>query len=121
MDMPSTNERADERPTWSWVSGSVDRQGDHLTLWHGVIDEPIAVVGPPSDRVFPVEFLVTPDPADPAFPEAVEAVRRQLDYYLVELGEGDPWAYAIYHAGTGSNLYASVHWGWHPAGSATSE
>ena len=35
--------------------------------------------------------------------EATDAVRKQLDFYLVELGEADPWGYARYHCTTVSN------------------
>ena len=44
--------------------------------------------------------------------EVVEAVRQEIDYYLVKLGERDPWAYAIYHTTTLSNALGDVHWGY---------
>jgi hypothetical protein len=39
-----------------------------------------------------------------------------LDFYLVERRERNPWAYAIYHCGTGSNMYSKVHWSYFPSG-----
>jgi hypothetical protein len=42
--------------------------------------------------------------------EALDAVRRELDFYLVELGEPDRWAYAVYHCGQGANPYSKVYW-----------
>ena len=45
--------------------------------------------------------------------EMEAAVRRELDFYLVELGEKDPFAYARYHCGTAANLYSRVHWSFH--------
>lgn len=114
--MPTTQDRSAERPRWRWERAAVDRQGDHLALFHVDVDEPIAIVGPPSDHTIPVEFLVTADLADEPASARVDAVRRELDYFLVELGESDPWGYAIYHAGTASNIYGSVTWSWHPAG-----
>ena len=50
------------------------------------------------------------DRADPAHREAAEAVAKELDFYLVEKGEVDPWVYAAYHCGTTSNVYSDVHW-----------
>jgi hypothetical protein len=102
---------------WSWHAGDVDRRGDHLALSHTSIEKPVAVVGPPVGRVFPVE-IDAPDTTDP---DVLEDVRRELDYYLVELGEPEPWVYAIYHAGTTANIYGPVRWSWHPAGSEESE
>lgn len=57
-----------------------------------------------------MEFLLTPD--DRRKEEAIAAVQHELDYYLVEPGELDPWAYAVYHTGTLANLYSPVHWNW---------
>lgn len=102
------NTPAEEDPGWAWREGSVDPKGDHLVLTHDDHENPVALVGPPSERVFPVQILNGTQ-------EALRAVHRELDFYLVELGEPDPWAYAIDHAGTASNLYASVHWSWHPS------
>ena len=31
----------------------------------------------------------------------VQAASYQLDFYLIEKGESDPWRYAIYHCRTG--------------------
>lgn len=69
----------------------------------------MALVGPPSDRVFPVEFA---SGKEGNLPERILAdIRRELDLYLVEVGRPDPWAYAHYHCGTFSNAYGDVHWG----------
>jgi hypothetical protein len=113
MTTSGDRDAPDPESTWSWLVVDVDRRGDHLALWHTNIENPVAVVGPPSGQVFPVE-LDAPDSTDP---DVLEEVRRELDYYLVELGEPDPWAYAIYHARTIANIYGPVHWSWHPAGS----
>ena len=107
-----------ERQTWRWQEGQVDRRREHLALSHADLDLPVAIVAPAVDGVFPVEFVDATDVGDRAFARAGEAARRELDFYLVELGEPDPWAYAIYHCGTASKVYSSVHWSWHP-GSAS--
>ena len=70
---------------------------------------PVAIVGPAVDGEFPVEFLGVPGADSSTVVEAREAACRELDLYLVELDESDPWAYAIYHAGTAANAYSSVH------------
>ena len=46
----------------------------------------------------------------------VHEVQEELRYYLVEKGEPDPWAYAVYHCGTASNWYSNVHWVYRPTG-----
>jgi hypothetical protein len=96
-------------PQWSWVEGEVTRTDDHLVLSHDDVGpEPVAFVGPPVAGVFPVEFVTL----DPEVADSVRAdIARELDYYLVEKGEPNPWSYAIYHSGTGANVYGRVHWG----------
>ena len=103
--------------SWHWHEGAVDRARAHLELRFGSSDDggwgdwiPVAVVGPPTDRTFPVQFLVSP--GDERENEAFAAVRGDLDYYLVELGKRDPWRYAVYHTQTAANLYSRVHWAW---------
>jgi hypothetical protein len=71
---------------------------------------PVARVGRPVNRVFPVQFVLPDDDREGA--EAREAVSWSLDYYLIELGEPDPWEYAIYHTKTLANMYSRVHWRW---------
>jgi len=68
----------------------------------------VARVGHPAGQTFPVEWLI--DPGATKHRDAVAAVRHELDFYLVSLGEPNPWAYAHYHAGTASNVYSTVHW-----------
>lgn len=104
-----------ERQSWSWREGQVDRGREHLALSHDDLDPPVAVVGPAVEGVFPVEFVGVRD-GDSGLAKVREAARRELDFYLIELGEPDPWAYAIYHCRTSSNVYSSVHWSWYPAG-----
>ena len=74
----------------------------------------VARVGRPVERVFPVEFVLSR--GRPRHGVAVKAVERQLNYFLIELGEPDPWEYGRYHCTTTSNVYASVHWGFWPRG-----
>jgi hypothetical protein len=107
--------RASPTSSWRWREASVDEGGDYLLLSYAPRDLPVAIVGPPVDDVFPVRFLTeasNPD-SDVAVPR--DAARKELDFYLVELGEPDPWNYVIYHCGQGANLYSSIHWSWHPA------
>ena len=88
--------RARWRPALGLDDGPVDRSKSHLELRYGSADDsgwdkwlPVARVGPPRDRTFPVEWIV--DRADPAHREAADAVAKELDFYLVEKGEVDPW------------------------------
>jgi hypothetical protein len=40
----------------------------------------------------------------------INAARKDIDFYLVEKGEANPWAYAKYHCSTAANIYSKVHW-----------
>ncbi len=100
-----------------WIEGAVDQTSEHLVLMHERWGElPVALVGPPVDRVFPVTFLIKDRPSDGRQAEIARDVRRELDYYLVDQGGPDPWAYARYHTGTLANVHACVSWGLLPSG-----
>jgi hypothetical protein len=96
----------------SWVEGAVDSSGEHIRLCFGGEWEPVALLAPTGEGRYAAEFLLDPAVSDEAA-EAIREARRALDFYLVELDEPDPWAYAIYHCGTASNLYSPIHWEHH--------
>jgi hypothetical protein len=98
-----------------WQKGPVDRTKEHFELRCGLIEDagwsawiPVALIGPPMGGVVQVQFLV--EPGDPKKAEAVSHVKREIQFYLLELGERDPWKYARYHCGTTSNAISTVHW-----------
>ena len=99
-------------PQWAWREGQVDPRVDHLSLWSVEHEAEIARVGPPKEKTFPVQFLLPEGLTESALEQVRSATFRELDYYLVELGEDDPWLYARYHGGTYANLYAKIQWGW---------
>lgn len=105
-----------EQPDWKWVEGVVDRDEDHIKITYGEDPEPIALVAPGPGRTFTVEFVMEQKLLFHKDEEVLDDVRKELDFFLVELGEEDPWAYAIYHCSTASNMYSKVHWGYYPKG-----
>jgi hypothetical protein len=114
-------QRGPRRATWSWQEGVVDLEGEHIELRYGDAATtdyeqwfPIALIGKPRGRVFPVRWLMTPD--SPSHQRMIDAARKQLDFYLVEVGGSYPWNYAIYHCNTAANMYSSVHWSYFPNG-----
>jgi len=95
-------------PKWSWHLDTVDQTNHTFGLAVGSESTVVALVGQAQGHVFPVQFLI--DPADDQNTLVVSQVLREINHYLVELGEPDPWAYLKYHATTASNLYSNVHW-----------
>ena len=102
--------------SWSWRASAVDPADEHLELRFGSSETggwadwvSVVRVGRPVGRVFPVQFLLPT--TDASYADAITAVRRDLDFYLIEPGKRDPWKYAIYHTGTMANVYSRVHWG----------
>jgi hypothetical protein len=106
-----------------WQEGRVDRAKEHFELryestvkfgsdWIDWI--PVAVVGPPTASIVNVQFLV--ESGNPRNAEAVSDVKKEIQFYLVELKKPDPWGYAKYHCGTSSNIYSNVHWGYFKRG-----
>lgn len=107
------------KSTWHWEEGSVDSSREHLEIVYGDVNSqnpgewiPVALVSAPKDATFSVQFLI--ETTDPESRKIVDAVREELDFYLVEKGEPDPWNYAKYHCGTTANVYSKVHWSYHP-------
>jgi hypothetical protein len=110
-----------EFPKWRWQDGVVDPHGKHIELRYGDAGkspyenwQPIARIGRPKKQVFPIEWLIAADSLEHE-PMIIEA-RQELDFYLVEKGEPDPWAYAKYHCNSLANIYSRVHWSYFPRG-----
>ncbi len=108
-------------PEWRWQDGAVDSNGQHIELRHGDAGKntyenwvPIARIGKPKKKVFPVEWLISSD--SPEHESMISEARKELDFYLVDTGELDPWAYAKYHCNTRANIYSRVHWSYFPHG-----
>ena len=119
-DSMSFPERRSKRPEWRWQEGYVDADGEHIEVRYGDASNTpyeewaaIALIGKPRRRVFPVQWLSMPSEIDMAI---IGEVRKELDFYLVDKCEPKPWAYAIYHCGTGANMYSKVHWSYFPSG-----
>ena len=109
---------------WRWEEGAVDKTLDHLEITFGDVSVttnckkwmPVALVSAPSSKRFSVQFLIETN--SPEKQKMVDAVRQELDFYLVELsakGRPDPWNYAQYHCTTASNAYSDVHWSYYKA------
>jgi hypothetical protein len=106
---------------WCWQEGLVDTHGKYIELRHGDAGKnsyedwcPVARIGKPQKKVFPVEWLIAAD--SPENESMIIEVRQELDFYLIEKGEPNPWAYAKYHCNTRANMYSSVHWSYFPHG-----
>jgi hypothetical protein len=110
-----------ECPKWCWQDGVVDAHGKHIELRYGDAAKseyenwhPIARIGKPKKHVFPVEWLIATD--SPEHESMIVEARQELDFFLVEKGEPDPWAFAKYHCKTRANIYSRVHWCYFPHG-----
>jgi hypothetical protein len=103
------------RTAWRWAEAPVKTYDDHFALFYGESEHPVAVVGRPVEQVFPVEFIPWTQSGQDVT-AIQEEIRQELDFYLAELREPDPWKYARYHCGTAANIYSSVHWSYFPAG-----
>jgi hypothetical protein len=109
------------QPQWRWDVGAVDERKEHIELRHGRAGEtpyeswlPVARIGKPKNHCFPVQWLVNADAVENK--ALIGRAREELDFYLVEKNEPDPWAYAVYHCNTGANLYSLIHSCYFPDG-----
>jgi len=97
------------------LSGIVNRDDEHIELLYGDANNldpedfiQVALVAPGPGKDFTVQYTIVADNADAR--RMVKEVQKELRYYLIELGERDPWLYARYHCGTALNWYSPVHW-----------
>lgn len=116
--MKSRSKRKSTSAPWKWVMGSGDTNREYIEIRYGDVNEvepkdfiAVARIGPPHDRTFTVEFLI--DPSSSEYRELIERTQQELDFYLLEVGGANPWAYAKYHCGTAANIYSPVHWELH--------
>ena len=100
------------------LSGIVNRDDEHIELLYGDANNldpedfiQVALVAPGPGKRFTVQYTIVADNADAR--RMVKEVQKELRYYLIELGERDPWLYARYHCGTALNWYSLVHWVYH--------
>ena len=94
---------------WRLVEGTVNTSTEHFEITCEDDPSPVALIARGSGRFFTVQFEEV-DQSQTGATNTREEVRKEIKYYLVELGEPDPWAYAIYHCGTMANAYSKVHW-----------
>jgi len=106
---------------WHWSEGPVDPSDEHIELRYGSARDggwaswlPVARISPPVDNRFHVRLLLPPD--HPDYQAIRDAMKQELDFYLLEKGEPDPWGYAQYHCTTTANVYSSIHWSYFPFG-----
>ena len=108
----------DEAPSCKWVEGKVDEKKEHMKLLYGEIDAgiiPVALLAKGTGNNFIVQFILKKTIPQEEANKIIEKVKEDLNFYLIEKHEKDPWAYAIYHTGTVSNMYSNVHWSYHPS------
>jgi hypothetical protein len=99
-------------PRVLWTEAAVDSSSEHIRLCFGDASTTVALVAPAGIGGYTVEFVLDHADGDDAM-EALRQARQELDLYLDELNEPDPWAYAIHHCGTASNVYSSIRWEHH--------
>jgi protein-tyrosine-phosphatase/phosphohistidine swiveling domain-containing protein len=113
----STSRKYKSNMPWKWIEGVVDKKEEHVEITYSDIrkDEkeiPIAIVAP-GEHVFVVQFIYQGDQHGTKMQSILKEVTHQLDFFLVEKGDEDPWAYVQYHCTyAAANLYSNVHWGW---------
>ena len=95
-----------------WIEGKVDRSREHIVITYSSAPEDrekrVAYIMPITSNAFVVQFLSSLRKKENK--EIYEAVKLDLDSYLVKKAESNPWKYAQYHCTTTANEYSKVHW-----------
>jgi hypothetical protein len=102
------------KPRIAWVEGLVDREADHVSLSYGESRRAVALVAPHGQQGFTVQFLLKARRTEARANKLLDAVRRELTYYLLEAIGPDSWTFVQYHCETPANRLSIVHWAWHP-------
>jgi len=99
------------------IPGIVDREHDYVELLYGDTERlglcslvPVAVVAPGQGDCFVVQFTIDVDNLSAELIGMLEEVQAELEYYLINKHEADPWVYTVYHCGAANNWYSRVHW-----------
>ena len=105
----------------AWVEGKVNRRAEHASICYGESHRPVALVPPNKRHSFTVEFILKARPNDVRSGRILEDVRRELQFYLLDVIGPDSWSFVQFHCDTPANTRSIVHWNWHPkpAGVAT--
>jgi len=95
-----------------WIEGKIDRTKEHIVVTYsdslGDREKKVAYIMPVTSSMFVVQFLSSLRKKENI--DILEAVKQELDFYLMEKQEPDPWKYAKYHCTTAVNEYSKVHW-----------
>ena len=112
---------SNRKAPWRWIIGTVLNEEEHMELLYGDARKQdtkefihAALLSAPSNKTFLVQFLIVE--TNEQSKSILKAVREELDYYLIEKQERNPWGYAQNHCTTAANWYSNVHWVYHSQG-----
>ncbi len=78
---------------WKWVRGQVNIDNDHIKISYDDDPKPLALKAPPNRNKFVVQLLLDEASATKEQKAKIDAVITDLDYFLIELDQPDPWAF----------------------------
>jgi hypothetical protein len=90
--------------TSEWHRGQVDTNKQHIELLWSKDKSLICRLQTENNNSFVVQF------EDGVNEKRTKEAEKELNFYLIELNEPDPWKYARYHCTTAANLYSRVRW-----------
>lgn len=90
---------------WEWREGQL-RHGEGSAGWDAWTL--VAIVGREPEGLANVQFVM--DKSDTGNSKMLQEAAKELNFYLAELREEDPWRYLQYHCTTMADVYSSAHW-----------
>ena len=96
------------------ITGIVNIKEDHIKICED-INEPLALVCQGDNQEFIVQYLID-GLENEKNKKLLDDIKSELQFYLIDKGEKDPWKYAIYYCGSSANIYSNIHWGYYPKG-----
>ena len=111
--------RIKSKPRIAWTEGIVNRRRDHASLSYGEDRRVVALVGRRPSKGFTVQFMLKARQADQRAARILDAVRKDLTFYLLDVVGPDSWPFVEYHCSTPANTRSIVRWNWHSKSSAS--
>lgn len=112
--------KSKEETTYKWVEGTVNPEGNHIKIRYGKNPIPVALVSPGKGNIFNVQFSVFPDSVTSDLSSAVGRVKeikdevgKELDRYLSNRSEENPWPWIVTSLCENSEHSSPLRWGYY--------
>lgn len=106
-----------DKNQWEWKLGEVDTSRRFFELKYGYDPAPVARINLGENKIFIVQFILPAHIKTEQYREILKEIIYEVELYLINNSEPDPFSYMIKHTLKCANIYSRVHWRYYPSGS----